>query len=75
MEHYEKLLEIVKNSEENFDKFYKKGNKKAGVRLRKNMQEIRKFAKFIRFDVQKIRKSKKKKIGKKSSQEQETLFS
>ncbi len=75
MNNYEKLLEIVKQSEENFNKFYRNGNKQAGVRLRKNMQAIRKYAKFIRFDVQKIRKEKKKKTDKKTSLDQVSLFS
>jgi hypothetical protein len=43
---------MVKNFEKDFQKFYKNGNKTAGVRIRKDMQELRRFAKSIRDEIQ-----------------------
>lgn len=37
---------------EEFDKFFIKGNKTAGTRIRKFMQEIRKISQEVRNDVQ-----------------------
>ena len=39
-----------------FEKFYEKGNKSAGTRLRKHMNEIKKFAQDVRMEVQTIKK-------------------
>lgn len=55
MEHYEKLLEMVESYKEDFKKFYEKGNKTAGIRVRKYMQELRSYAKLIREDVQEVK--------------------
>lgn len=52
MKKYKELLDLVRSCDEDFHKFYSKGNKTAGVRLRKKMQEIRILAKEIREDVQ-----------------------
>ena len=52
MEKYNELLALVQSFESDFHKFYDKGNKTAGVRLRKNMQTLRKFAKDVRVEVQ-----------------------
>ncbi len=54
MKRFNELLEIVESARKDFEKFYKKGNKSAGVRLRKKMQDIRSFAKSIRMEVQEI---------------------
>lgn len=43
--------------EEEFDKFFVKGNKTAGKRIRKFMQMIRRAAEEIRIDVQNYKKS------------------
>jgi hypothetical protein len=53
-ERYLELQELVRSFEKNFVKFYYKGNKEAGVRLRKNMQTLRAFAVSIRDEVQDI---------------------
>ena len=42
---YQELQQMVKSFETNFINFYKKGQKSAGVKLRKNMQAIRAYAK------------------------------
>jgi len=44
----------VESFEKDFHKFYNKGSKAAGIRLRKDMQIIRIFAKEIRNEVQRI---------------------
>lgn len=58
MDKYKELLDMVKSYEENFIKFYYRGNKAAGVRLRKNMQELRNFAKNVRDEVQDLNKKR-----------------
>ncbi len=40
------------NLKEDFDKFFIKGNKTAGTRIRKVMQEIKKITQDVRNDVQ-----------------------
>ncbi|OGU37931.1 MAG: hypothetical protein A2X61_15275 [Ignavibacteria bacterium GWB2_35_12] len=71
---YQELLQMVKSFETNFINFYKKGNKSAGVKLRKNMQTIRAYAKSIRFEVQDIRKNKVGIKTKKKNKGQISIF-
>ncbi|MAQ93687.1 histone H1 [Rubrivirga sp. SAORIC476] len=49
---FSKLQEHVASLEEDFSKFYEKGNKAAGTRVRKGMQELKALAQEIRVDVQ-----------------------
>jgi hypothetical protein len=56
MELYNRLKNLVESYEKDFEKFYQKGNKAAGVRVRKHMQEIRQLAQDIRADVQNRKK-------------------
>ena len=51
-DHFADLKAIVDNAEDDFRKFYDKGNKAAGTRIRKAMQEIKNKAQDIRKDVQ-----------------------
>ena len=51
-DHYSDLKSIVENAEDDFKKFYEKGNKAAGTRVRKAMQDIKAKAQEIRADVQ-----------------------
>lgn len=46
------LKSFVDGLEEDFGKFYDKGNKAAGTRVRKAMQELKKMAQDIRTDIQ-----------------------
>lgn len=57
MNRYDELLELVKSFEPDFQKFYEKNNKSAGTRLRKQMNELKKFAQDIRMEVQTIKKN------------------
>lgn len=52
MEHYDKLKEMVSGLEQDFSEFYGKGNKAAGRRIRKAMQEMKGLAQDVRVDVQ-----------------------
>ena len=50
--HYNQLKDLVAGMEDDFSKFYDKGNKAAGTRVRKGMQDLKKMAQDIRTDVQ-----------------------
>ena len=52
MELYHKLKELVNQMEDDFRKFYEKGNNAAGTRVRKSMQDLKKMAQEIRSNVQ-----------------------
>ncbi len=52
MELYNKLKDLVKEMENDFQKFYEKGNNAAGTRIRKSMQDLKKIAQEIRTEVQ-----------------------
>ncbi len=52
MNRYEELISLVQTFEKDFKKFYNNHNRSAGIRLRKHMQTLRKFAKNIRVEVQ-----------------------
>jgi len=51
MEKYEELKNLVASMEDDATKFYEKGNKAAGVRLRKTLQDVKTLAQNIRLDV------------------------
>lgn len=51
MENYNKLKDLVQGAESDADKFFNRGNKSAGTRLRKAMQEIKKTAQEVRVEV------------------------
>jgi hypothetical protein len=51
MELFEQMVALIEAAGADADKFYDKGNKAAGVRLRKAMQEIKKVAQEVRLDV------------------------
>ncbi|MBN1447146.1 MAG: histone H1 [Bacteroidetes bacterium] len=57
MSRYEELLTLVQSFEDDFQKFYEKKNKSAGTRLRKHMNELKKYAQDVRTEVQAIKKS------------------
>jgi hypothetical protein len=55
MDRYQELLDLVATFKTDFDKFYLKQNKSAGVRLRKHMAELKRKAQDIRNEVQEIK--------------------
>ncbi len=59
MEKFEELKTLIASIEEDATKFYEKGNKAAGVRLRKGLQEIRTLSQTLRQDVSSKNKTAK----------------
>lgn len=55
MEKYLQLKQVVMSLEGDMDKFFGKGNKAAGTRVRKGMQDLKSMAQEIRLDVQKTK--------------------
>ena len=55
----EQIRELVAITEEDYEKFYGKGNAAAGTRVRKNMQELKTLAQDLRLDVQATKNSDK----------------
>ncbi|MDQ7039804.1 MAG: histone H1 [Rhodothermus sp.] len=56
MNRFEQLRDLVLGLEQDFKKFYEKGNKAAGTRVRKAMQELKKLAQEIRVEIQEKKK-------------------
>ena len=57
MEVYEELKILVHSLEEDVNKFYKKGNKTAGVRVRKVCQQIKNMSQSLRIDISNTNKN------------------
>ncbi len=55
MSKYANLKSFVESLEGDFSKFYDKGNKAAGTRVRKAMLDLKNMAQEIRVDVQDIK--------------------
>ncbi len=55
-EKFAQLKAIISLAEEDMMKLTEKGNKTAGTRLRKNLQDVKKLATEIRKDVLEMRK-------------------
>lgn len=55
MDRYQELLDLIATFKSDFDKFYLKKNKSAGVRLRKHMAVLKRKAQEIRNEVQEIK--------------------
>ena len=52
MSRFDDLKGFVEGLEDDFSKFYDKGNKAAGTRVRKAMQDLKQMAQDIRVEVQ-----------------------
>ena len=52
MKRFEQIKSLVMGLEGDFEKFYDKGNKAAGTRVRKGMQDLKTLAQDIRKEVQ-----------------------
>ncbi|MBL7998046.1 MAG: histone H1 [Candidatus Kapabacteria bacterium] len=57
MTRHEQLQNLVASMAGDFDKFYTKGNKAAGTRIRAHMQDLKKIAAEIRTEVQDMKKA------------------
>ena len=51
MELYKQLKDLVASLEDDFSKFYEKGNKSAGTRVRKGCQDVKNLCQDIRVNV------------------------
>ena len=60
MERFNELKSMVESFADDFEKFYVKGNKSAGVRVRKAMNELKKKAQDIRVEVQNMKSTETK---------------
>ena len=49
---FDELKTLMTELEDDFSKFYEKGNKAAGTRVRKGMQDLKDLAQSIRVEVQ-----------------------
>src|SRR4030095_2948728 len=56
---FAELQALVAGMAADFEKFYKDGNKAAGTRVRKAMQELKTFAQQVRVEVQQIKNTGK----------------
>lgn len=57
MERFRELVDLVQSFEKDFEKFYLKGNKSAGTRVRKHMNDLKRKAQDIRNEIQSIKKA------------------
>lgn len=55
MNRLQELRDLINSFEKDFIKFYDKGNKSAGTRVRKAMNELKRKAQEIRKEVQEIK--------------------
>jgi hypothetical protein len=55
MSRFNELVELVQSFEKDFIKFYDKGNKSAGTRVRKAMNDLKRKAQEVRKEVQEIK--------------------
>jgi Histone H1-like protein Hc1 len=59
MSRFSELVDLVHTFEKDFIKFYEKGNKSAGTRVRKSMNELKRKAQDIRKEVQELKAEEK----------------
>lgn len=57
MSRYDEMNELVDQLEPDINKFYEKGNKAAGTRARKTLQQMKKKAQEIRMEIQEWKNS------------------
>ena len=55
MSRFSELVDLVHSFEKDFIKFYDKGNKSAGTRVRKAMNELKRKAQEVRKEVQEVK--------------------
>ena len=56
MNRFHELVALVQSFEKDFEKFFVKGNKSAGTRVRKHMNELKRKAQEVRNEIQSIKK-------------------
>ncbi len=55
MSRFDDIKNVIEGVEDDMKKFYDKGNKAAGTRARKGLQELRKLAQEVRLEIQDIK--------------------
>ena len=55
MSRMDEVKNLMSELEVDLDKFYNKGNKAAGTRARKSLQDLKKLAQDIRLEIQDIK--------------------
>lgn len=55
MNRFQELVDLVQTFQKDFEKFYVKGNKSAGVRVRKHMATLKRKAQEVRNEIQEIK--------------------
>ena len=63
MSRFTELKDMMNIFEKDFIKFYEKGNKSAGTRVRKDMNELKKKAQEIRKEIQEMKSKLKESEG------------
>ena len=63
MSRFTELKDLLGTFEKDFIKFYEKGNKSAGTRVRKHMNELKRKAQDIRKEIQEIKVKAKEAEG------------
>lgn len=63
MSRFTELRDLLDSFEKDFAKFYEKGNKSAGTRVRKDMNELKRKAQEIRKEVQDMKAAMKTEGG------------
>ncbi|UCS93096.1 histone H1 [Echinicola marina] len=59
MSRFTEVKDLIDSLEDDFEKFYEKGNKAAGTRVRNGMQAIKNLAQDIRKEITEIKNSEK----------------
>ncbi|UCS92045.1 histone H1 [Echinicola marina] len=59
MSRFSEAKELVEALEADFTKFYEQGNKAAGTRIRKGMQDLKNLAQDVRNEVSAIKNGEK----------------
>ncbi|MFO7798567.1 histone H1 [Rhodohalobacter sp.] len=59
MSRIEQVKNMIAELEDDMNKFYEKGNKAAGTRARKQLQELKKVSQEIRLEIQDMKNSGK----------------
>jgi hypothetical protein len=59
MSRIEEVKNLMTELEEDMEKFYEKGNKAAGTRARKQLQELKKLSQEIRLEIQDMKNNDK----------------
>ncbi len=55
MSRIDEIKNLVDAATTEMEKFYDKGNKAAGTRARKNLQELKKLAQDVRLEIQEMK--------------------